>query len=134
LDQQCTVTRPGVAPLAASLASELYVSITQHPLGSNAPIQNETTSAFGTVPHQIRGHLSTWEQLILSGKASEYCSACSNKIVDEWKQHGEAFVRNVCQRGGGKVIERVCGLEEVKKVFEEGWDGEDQESGEDWEI
>ena len=32
-------------------------------------------------------------------------------------------------------MERVSGLEEVKKGFEEGWDGgDDEESGEGWEL
>lgn len=33
LDQQCTVTRPGLAPMAAALAVELAVNILHHPEG-----------------------------------------------------------------------------------------------------
>jgi hypothetical protein len=44
-------------------------------------------------------------------------------------------VRSVCQRGGGKIVERVCGLEEVKKEFEKGWDGEGEGGDEEeWEL
>ena len=54
LDQMCTVTRPGGALMASSLAVELLV-ILQHPERNLAPHDAETK--FGNIPHQIRGFL-----------------------------------------------------------------------------
>ncbi|KAI7053025.1 hypothetical protein KC352_g45329, partial [Hortaea werneckii] len=101
LDQQCTVTRPGVAPLASSLAVELLVSVTQHRLKARAPAPNPPTSGsanqiqpapptdptqpnahpLGTVPHQLRGYLSTWQTIQVKGKAYDCCAACSPTIL-----------------------------------------------------
>ena len=121
--------------MTSSIATELYVSILQHPLNALAPPPTFTSSdpTFGATPHQIRGHLSSWEQQCLSGVASTYCAGCGDNVVNEWKVHGAEFVRKVCHRGGGNVIERVSGLEEVKKGFEGGWDGEEDE-GEEWGL
>jgi len=44
LDQQCTVTRPGVAPLASAMLVELFVSILQHPLRARAPATTDDSS------------------------------------------------------------------------------------------
>jgi len=131
LDQQCTVTRPGVAPITAAEAVELYISILQHPDRSN--VGHQESSAFGSVPHQIRGFLATWEKNCLSGQASPYCAACGEKIVETWNVRGEQFVRLVCSRGGGQEVEKACGLEEAKQAFEQGWDGE-EDAEDDWEI
>jgi hypothetical protein len=46
---------------------------------------------------------------------------------------GPEFVRRVCARGGGQEVERVCGLEDAKKTFEDGWDG-NEDGDDDWEL
>jgi len=61
LDQQCTVTRPGLAYMASALAVELLVSLLHHPLRHHAPhdapkeLSDPGTTPLGTVPHQLRG-------------------------------------------------------------------------------
>ena len=62
LDQQCTVSRPGLSMIAAALAVELPVSILQHPQQGLAPADNHssqddynTESGLGLIPHQICG-------------------------------------------------------------------------------
>ena len=57
LDQQCTVTRPGLAFLAAAVAGELCVNVVQHPQGGAAPhldVQAAGDGGLGAVPHMIR--------------------------------------------------------------------------------
>uniref|UniRef100_A0A671N172 Ubiquitin-like modifier-activating enzyme ATG7 n=1 Tax=Sinocyclocheilus anshuiensis TaxID=1608454 RepID=A0A671N172_9TELE len=59
LDQQCTVSRPGLAMIAGALAVELMVSVLQHPEGGYAVASssddrmNEPPTSLGLVPHQV---------------------------------------------------------------------------------
>uniref|UniRef100_A0A6Q2XHH6 Ubiquitin-like modifier-activating enzyme ATG7 n=1 Tax=Esox lucius TaxID=8010 RepID=A0A6Q2XHH6_ESOLU len=59
LDQQCTVSRPGLAMIAGALAVELMVSILQHSEGGYAVASssddrmNEPPTSLGLVPHQV---------------------------------------------------------------------------------
>uniref|UniRef100_A0AAQ4QVV9 Ubiquitin-like modifier-activating enzyme ATG7 n=1 Tax=Gasterosteus aculeatus aculeatus TaxID=481459 RepID=A0AAQ4QVV9_GASAC len=59
LDQQCTVSRPGLAMIAGALAVEMMVSILQHTEGgyavasSSEDRMNEPPTSLGLVPHQV---------------------------------------------------------------------------------
>uniref|UniRef100_H3A244 Ubiquitin-like modifier-activating enzyme ATG7 n=1 Tax=Latimeria chalumnae TaxID=7897 RepID=H3A244_LATCH len=59
LDQQCTVSRPGLAMIAGALAVELMVSILQHPdegyavANGSDDRMNEPPTSLGLVPHQV---------------------------------------------------------------------------------
>ncbi|RWS28886.1 ubiquitin-like modifier-activating enzyme ATG7 [Leptotrombidium deliense] len=108
LDQQCTVTRPGVSMLAAGLAVELMVSVIQHPSGvyAEAAISGETAedpfseSFLGTVPHQIRGFLSRFCQLM--------------PVVNAYENEGFDFLLKAFE--DTNYLEETTGL---KKLHEE---------------
>ncbi|KAF7632037.1 hypothetical protein AFLA_012879 [Aspergillus flavus NRRL3357] len=121
LDQQCTVTRPGVAAIASALLVELLISILQHPLGAAAPApasrnDDRGSHPLGLVPHQIRGFLSTFENLCVVGRSYKCCSACSETIVDTYKEKGWDFVQKALNETG--YVENLSGLKEVQTIAE----------------
>jgi ubiquitin-like modifier-activating enzyme ATG7 len=78
LDQQCTVTRPGLAQIASGLAAELMVALLHSPLRQRTPAlmpgSSSTQATDGTggdqdnegcepLPHQIRGVLGKFTQV-----------------------------------------------------------------------
>lgn len=78
--------------------------------------------------------MAGWEQTCLTGLSSPYCVGCGDSVVNAWKERADEFVRAVCERGGGKELERVSGLEDIKKGFEGGWDGDGEGEDDDWEL
>lgn len=139
LDQQCTVTRPGVAPLASSLLVELLISILQHPSRARAPVdpaQNPLTSPsstslssshpslptpfvhpLGAVPHTIRGYLNTFSNLQVRGQPYDCCSACSDRVVQAYEADPWGFVKRALNERGW--VEEMSGLREVQRRAEE---------------
>jgi ubiquitin-like modifier-activating enzyme ATG7 len=129
LDQQCTVTRPGIAPIASALLVEVMVSILQHPLRARAPATatseasgtnphdaTKFTHPLGAVPHQIRGFLSTFANLTIKGQPYDCCSACSDKIVNRYQEEGWDFVKRAINEKGW--VEEISGLAEVHRLAE----------------
>eukprot|EP00249_Psilotum_nudum_P020672 c27801_g1_i1 orf=95-2290(+) len=114
LDQQCTVTRPGIAPIAAALAVELTVSILHHPLRVNAPadgaipLSSPTIQPLGIVPHQIRGFASHFAQSVFVGNAFDKCSACSTTVVSEFRRRGFDFLLQIFNHP--TFLEDITGL------------------------
>jgi ubiquitin-like modifier-activating enzyme ATG7 len=152
LDQQCTVTRPGIAAIASAQLVELLASVLQHPLGglapapkpSSAPGSNAVTyerdppeHPLGLVPHQIRGFLASWQNMLISGQSYNCCSACSSRVVDAYKTDGWAFIKRALTEKD--YITELSGLAEVQRAAEAAaadveWDseaeGEDEGEGE----
>eukprot|EP00501_MAST-03F_sp_TOSAG23-6_P001548 GSMAST32.ASY1.ANO1.1612.1 assembled CDS len=121
LDQQCTVTRPGLAAIASASAVELMVNILHHPLGST----------LGLVPHQIRGFLSHFSQVLPVARSFDQCIACSPKIISNYRENGADLVIAACNTP--KLLEKITGLEELQRKAEEAlismdaWDDSDDD-------
>ncbi|KAI9787542.1 MAG: Autophagy protein 7 [Geoglossum umbratile] len=142
LDQQCTVTRPGIASMASALLVEMLVSILQHPDLAAAPAPSSQGDSrgdhpLGIVPHQIRGFLARFQNMVIRGKSYDCCSACSDRVVEGYRTDGWEFVKRALNEPG--FVEEISGLAEVqraaeKAVTEVDWDeggevGEDDEEG-----
>ncbi|KXS18308.1 E1-like protein-activating [Gonapodya prolifera JEL478] len=127
LDQMCTVTRPGIAQIAAAMAAELMVSVVSHHLGSSAPAPSQnlapsapiparTSTPLGCVPHQMRGFLTHWQNLVLVGRRFDGCVACSDEVHRLYATDGYAFIERVLN--DPSYLERVSGLQAMKDKLE----------------
>jgi len=122
LDQQCTVTRPGVSYLAASWSVELLVSLLHHPLGARAGADQReegwqtTESPLGLVPHQVRGFISHFMELLVSGQPFDKCTACSNSVIQAYEREGFDFLLNVFNNP--THLEDITGLTQLKQATE----------------
>lgn len=125
LDQQCTVTRPGLAPLASSMAVELCVSLLHHSDRQNAPAPpstaasssfsptvqaSEATSPLGVMPHQIRGSIVSYTMMTPTVPAFDCCTGCCDAVIDAYSKSGFNFVKMVCCNADGSYLEDVAGL------------------------
>lgn len=110
LDMQCTVTRPGIAPMASSYGVELWASIVQTKEGVNA--EADADSVLGTVPHQLRCFLHSWQLLPMAGKPFKNCVACSEPIIKKWKEEGWNFILRALTEVG--YLEEVSGINAMK--------------------
>ncbi|KAI5858184.1 E1-like protein-activating [Durotheca rogersii] len=146
LDQQCTVTRPGIAAIASALLVELLTSLLQHPLLLHAPAPATGASsgsyqsdpkdeyALGIVPHQIRGFLGRFQNLVIKGQSYPCCSACSKPIISAYRTQGWEFVRRALE--DRDYISDISGLSEVQRKAEEmatevDWEEEGGNDGDD---
>lgn len=139
LDQMCTVTRPGLAPIAAATAVELLASLLQHPEGLYSPAPPTTTAAagadlnsdqeginsvLGLVPHQLRGFLNQFRTMPLVGAAYDRCTGCSETVLKAYETEGFSMLLKAFN--DAKYLETLTGLD---KLFQE---GEDALNAVDW--
>lgn len=166
MDQQCTVARPGLSAMCGSVAAEMFAALVQHPAGAAAPAssyfaqeesndgrKNEKDSEsemydpeppLGQVPHMVRGQLTGFSQVCLTGQAFSQCPACSLVALQEYCERGVDFILQAISQP--HYLEDLTGLTELHRASEAMLEGagargeEDNEhaegsdvSGGDWE-
>lgn len=96
--------------------------------GAIADENASESSTLGLLPHQIRGFLSRFKNLLISGQAYDRCTACSDSILEAYDSEGFAFLLKVFQ--DAKHLEDVTGLTRMKEESENldmDWDEDDDE-------
>ncbi|GBP07625.1 Ubiquitin-like modifier-activating enzyme ATG7 [Eumeta japonica] len=128
LDQQCTVTRPGVAAIAGALAVEMLVGLLQHPLKLNAPAacnlseeidkgtKSESEGILGVVPHSIRGFLWSYQTVVPTTIKFKQCIACSDDVINKYKADSIDFLLKVFN--DANYLEEITGLSELHLAAE----------------
>lgn len=71
----------------------------------------------GLIPHQIRGFLTNFDNLMIRGSSYDCCSACSPKVLDAYRNSGWDFVKRALNEHG--FVEELSGLAEVQRKAEE---------------
>mmetsp|Transcript_22693 Transcript_22693/g.36279 ORF Transcript_22693/g.36279 Transcript_22693/m.36279 type:complete len:905 (+) Transcript_22693:26-2740(+) len=128
LDQQCTVTRPGLAPIAAGLGVEFLVSYLQ---------RANTDQLAAEIPHQIRGYLYDYKNICVPpSKSYHSCAACSDAVCNAYKQNGWKFVLKVLN--DTKYLEKVSGLDKLQEIdlddVDMDWDDDIDEEDEEKQL
>lgn len=117
LDQQCTISRPGVSMICSGLATELAMSVVNSALNKGEKDED--------IPHQLRGNLLNYEMNHYHFKYNTTCVACSDNIIKSYKERREEFAINVMN--DPYYVEKTCGVHELIKniKIEDENDGDD---------
>lgn len=118
LDQQCTVTRPGLSSIAAGIAVELVAALVQHHDHFSAPSTEGSAagreSPFGGTPHQIRGYLADFRLSPVETEPFPRCICCSAPVLSKFKAEGDAFLERIVANSA--ELEELSGLNAMKEA------------------
>jgi len=117
LDQQCTVTRPGLAPIASALSTELLVALIHSEekefskSDNRKPVTSRSSNKLGLLPHQIRGYMTHFQNMLLKAPAFDQCPACCEIVVKLYLEKGWEFVLQGLN--SPEYLEEVTGLSKL---------------------
>ncbi|RLN97903.1 hypothetical protein BBJ28_00011597 [Nothophytophthora sp. Chile5] len=109
----CTVTRPGLAPIAAATAVELLVAVLHSPQGKfvSAEKPSDGSVPMGYIPHQLRGFLNAFQNMVITGESFDKCIACSSKVLDAYAANALDLLEKACNSTA--YLEELTGLHQL---------------------
>ncbi|KAL4102181.1 hypothetical protein PRIC1_005929 [Phytophthora ramorum] len=113
LDQMCTVTRPGLAPITAATAVELLVAVLHSPQGKYVGAEKPTdgSAPMDYIPHQLRGFLNAFQNMVITGEAFDKCIACSSKVLGAYADDALGLLEKACNSSA--YLEELTGLNQL---------------------
>lgn len=127
VDQQCSVVRMGASYFASSIAVELMMNLSQHPLMWNAPHlsnssnksegnRGENKSLLGNTPKCIRGFLGDFSFCTDPIQRNKHCIACSSELVDQIHKDEVNTLTDIFI--DPRKVESISGLDNFKSKME----------------
>lgn len=119
LDQMCTVTRPGLAPIASATAVELLVAVLHSPDGKHASAEKcaDGSAPMGFIPHQLRGFLNAFNSMVITGESFDKCIACSARVLEAYEANPFELLENACNSSA--YLEELTGLSQLTQEVED---------------
>lgn len=75
--------------------------------------EGEGTSILGLVPHQIRGYLGQFRNILVTGQQFERCTGCSEKVIQAYEAQGFPLLLRVFNEEG--FLEQLTGLDKLQE-------------------
>ena len=125
LDQQCTVTRPGLAFIAAGFAVEMMIAIlhSEHKNRESAEefMKNQKHEELedSRIPHQVRGFLSSFKTVLPCTPSFPHCTACGDAVIEAYMTNPKDFTRQICSPEGPILLSRISGVHKISETLEE---------------
>eukprot|EP00455_Lapot_gusevi_P008125 TRINITY_DN13501_c0_g1_i3.p1 TRINITY_DN13501_c0_g1~~TRINITY_DN13501_c0_g1_i3.p1 ORF type:complete len:106 (-),score=26.92 TRINITY_DN13501_c0_g1_i3:27-344(-) len=79
---------------------------------SNVPV----TTNLGVLPHQVRGSVFSFQNVMLKGYAFDKCTACSQTVLEAYRHDGFPFILNALNRPS--YLEDITRLTQLKAEAE----------------
>lgn len=77
---------------------------------------SKSGSVLGLIPHQLRGFLAQFSNMLIVGQAYDRCTACSASIIAEYQTRGFEMLKEAFN--DDSYLERATGLDKMKAETE----------------